>query len=230
MKFVWLGHGSMRIESGSANLLIDPWLDGNPSFPDDQRAAALADVTHILLTHAHFDHISEVLPLAKELGVPVVGQFDLMGYWAEAEGIETVGFNKGGTVDLNGVAVTMVPASHSSTLGLPDGPVGVGSEVGFMLRAEGKTVYVSGDTDIMADMAWMGEYYTPDVGILSAGGFFTMDMKATAWAAGKFFDFKTVIPVHYKTFPILAQTADDLIAGLPGVDVKTPGVMEPVEL
>ncbi len=230
MKFVWLGHGSMRIESGDAVLLIDPWLDGNPSFPDAHRGAAIAGVTHILLTHAHFDHISEVLPLTRELGVPVVGQFDLMGYWAESEGIETVGFNKGGTVDLNGVAVTMVPASHSSTLGLPDGPVGVGSEVGFMLKADGTTVYVSGDTDIMADMAWMGEYHAPDVGVLSAGGFFTMDMKATAWAAKKYFSFKTVIPVHYKTFPILEQSADDLIAGLPGVDVKTPEVMEPVEL
>lgn len=230
MKFLWLGHGSMRVESGDAVLLIDPWLDGNPSFPDDQRAAAIAGTTHILLTHAHFDHIAEILPLAKELGVPVVGQFDLMGYWAEAEGIETVGFNKGGTVDLNGVAVTMVPASHSSTLGLPDGPVGVGSEVGFILRAEGKTLYVSGDTDIMADMAWMGEYYAPDIGILSAGGHFTMDMTAAAWAAKKYFNFKTVIPVHYKTFPILAQSADDLIAGLPGVDVKTPAVMEVVDL
>ncbi|MEM9425395.1 MAG: metal-dependent hydrolase [Pseudomonadota bacterium] len=230
MNFIWLGHGSMRIESGDAVLLIDPWLEGNPSFPDAHRDAVLAGVTHILLTHGHFDHISEVLPLARETKVPVVGQFDLMNHWAEAEGIETIGFNKGGTVDLNGVAATMVPASHSSTLGLPDGPVGVGSEVGFVLRAAGRCVYVSGDTDIMADMAWMGEYYAPDVGILSAGGFFTMDMKATAWAAKKYFNFKTVIPVHYKTFPILEQTADDLIAGLPGVDVKTPEVMELVAL
>lgn len=230
MKFIWLGHGSMRIESGDAVLLIDPWLNGNPSLPEDQHEAAIAGATHILLTHAHFDHIVDVLPLAKKTGLPVVGQFDLMSHWGETENIETIGFNKGGTVNLNGVDVTMVPASHSSTLGTPDGPVGVGSEVGFMLRAEGKTVYVSGDTDIMADMAWMGEYYAPDVGILSAGGHFTMDMKATAWAAAKFFDFKTVIPVHYKTFPILAQSADDLIAGLPGVDVKTPEVMETVEI
>ncbi|MEM6386144.1 MAG: metal-dependent hydrolase [Pseudomonadota bacterium] len=230
MKFIWLGHGSMRIESGSAVLLIDPWLDGNPSFPDEHRVEAIKGVTHILLTHAHFDHIAEVLPLTKETGATVVGQYDLMGYWAEAEGIETVGFNKGGTVVLNDVAVTMVPASHSSTLGLPDGPVCVGSEVGFMLRADGKTVYVSGDTDIMADMAWMGEYYAPDIGILSAGGHFSMDMKATAWAAARFFDFKTVIPVHYKTFPILAQSADELVSGLPGVDVKTPEVMVPVRL
>lgn len=230
MKFTWLGHGSMRIESGSAKLLIDPWLNGNPSLPEDQHEAAIAGATHILLTDAHFDHISDVLPLAKQLGVPVVGQFDLMSYWAEKEDLETVGLNKGGTVDVGGAAVTMVSASHSSTLASPEGPVGVGSEVGFMLKAEGRTVYVSGDTDIMADMAWMGEYYAPDVGILSAGGFFTMDMAAAAWAAKKYFNFKTVIPVHYATFPILAQSAEDLVAGLPGVDVKTPAVMEQIEL
>lgn len=230
MKFIWLGHGSMRIESGDAKLLIDPWLTGNPALPEDQHEAAVEGATHILLTHGHFDHIADVLPLARKLSVPVVGQFDLMSYWEEAEGIETVGFNKGGTVDLSGVAVAMVPASHSSTMGGPDGPNCIGTECGFMLKAENKTVYVSGDTDIMADMAWMGEYHAPDVGILSAGGHFTMDMKATAWAAKKYFDFKTVIPVHYATFPILEQSADDLKAGLPGVDVRTPGVMEVVEL
>jgi len=230
MKFIWLGHGSMRIESGDAVLLIDPWLTGNPSLPEDQHDAAVAGATHILLTHAHFDHIADILPLARKLGVPVLGQYDLMSYWAEAEGIETVGFNKGGTVDAGGVAVTMVPASHSCCLGLEDGPKAIGTECGFILKADGKTVYVSGDTDIMADMAWMGEYYAPDVGILSAGGHFTMDMKATAWAAQKYFNFDTVIPVHYKTFPIVEQDAGDLIAGLPGVSVKTPDVMEAIDL
>ena len=230
MKFIWLGHGSARIESGKAVLLIDPWLTGNPVLPEVSHDAAVEGATHILLTHGHFDHIIDVLPLAKRLSVPVVGQYDLMGYWEESEGISTVGFNKGGTVDLNGVAVTMVPASHSSTVGKPEGPDCIGTECGFMLKAEGKCVYFSGDTDIMADMAWMGEYHAPDVGILSAGGHFTMDMKAAAWCAQKYFNFKTVIPVHYGSFPILAQNADELIAGLPGVEVKTPRVMEAIDL
>ena len=230
MKYTWLGHGSMRIESGDATLLIDPWLSGNPSLPEEHHEAATAGATHILLTHGHFDHITDILSLARKHDVPVLGQFDIMSYWGEKEGIETVGFNKGGTVDAGGVAVTMVPASHSNTVPSDEGPRGIGSEVGFMLTAEGRTVYVSGDTTIMADMAWMGEYHKPEVGILSAGGHFTMDMKAAAWAAKKYFDFRTVIPVHYKTFPLLEQDADDLRAGLPGVDVRTPGVMETIEI
>ena len=82
----------------------------------------------------------------------------------------------------------------------------------------------------MADMAWMGELHQPDIGLLCAGGHFTMDMERAAWAARKYFDFKVVIPGHYKTFPALAQSADALVEGLPGVDVRTPEVMEAVEI
>ncbi|WP_372574239.1 metal-dependent hydrolase [Ruegeria jejuensis] len=228
MDIIWLGHGSFRIETGDKVLLLDPWLTGNPVLPEDKHNDAIAGATHILLTHTHFDHVVDVLPLAKKLGVPVVGQYDLMGYWSEAEGIETVGFNKGGTVDLGGISLSMVPASHSSTFSTPEGLRTGGSEVGFMLCAEGKTVYFSGDTDIMADMDWMGDYYKPDIGVLSAGGHFTMDMKGTAYAARRYFNFQTVIPCHYKTFPILEQSAQDLIDGLPGVDVIEPEVLKAI--
>ncbi len=117
MKFIWLGHGSMRIESGSAVLLIDPWLTGNPVLSEDQHDAAVEGATHILLTHGHFDHIADILPLAKRLSVPVLGQYDMMGFWEESQGIQTIGFNKGGTVDAGGVAVTMVKPQWLVKLG-----------------------------------------------------------------------------------------------------------------
>ena len=230
MKLIWLGHGSFRLETENGVLLLDPWLTGNPVLPEDSHDAAVEGASHILMTHAHFDHSADAVRLAKKLGVPVVGQYDVMSWWADAEGIETVGFNKGGTVDLNGTKVSMVKAEHSSTFGSPEGPKNGGSEVGFMIRAEGKTIYWSGDTDIMADMAWFGEYYEPDIGILSAGGHFTMDMKGAAWAAKKYFNFKTVIPCHYKTFPLLEQSAQALVDALPGVDVIEPEVMQAIEL
>lgn len=230
MKIIWLGHGSFRFEIGGQVLLLDPWLTGNPVLPEDSHEAATAGATHILLTHAHFDHVVDVLPLARKLGVPVVGQYDLMGYWAEKEGIETIGFNKGGTVDLGGVKVSMVKAEHSSTFNTPDGPKAAGSEVGYMIAGEDHTIYASGDTDIMADMDWFGAYYKPDIGILSAGGHFTMDMAKVAWAAKRYFDFKTLIPCHYRTFPILEQSADHLVEALPGVQVIEPQVMQAIEI
>jgi L-ascorbate metabolism protein UlaG (beta-lactamase superfamily) len=230
MKIIWLGHGSFRIETGGQVLLIDPWLTGNPALPEDRHDEAVEGATHLVLTHTHFDHVADMLPLAKRLNIPAVGQYDIMGYWAEAEGIETIGFNKGGTVKLGDVQLTMVKAEHSSTFQTPDGLRTGGSEVGYILRSEGRCAYFSGDTDIMADMDWIGAYYRPDIGILSAGGHFTMDMKAAAWAAKRYFDFKTVIPCHYRTFPILEQSAQDLIDGLPGVDVIEPQVMQAIEL
>jgi len=230
MKLIWMGNGSFRLEIAGQTLLIDPWLTHNPMLPEARHDEAVAGATHILLTHAHFDHAGDVVTLAKRLDVPVIGQYDLMSYWAEKEGIQTVGFNKGGTVDLNGVAVSMVNAEHSSTFATPDGPRTGGSECGFMIAAEGKTIYVSGDTDIMADMEWMGDYYRPDIGIICAGGHFTMDMAKVAYAAKRYFNFATLIPCHYKTLEIMEQSAQTLIDALPEVNVIEPEVMTAIEL
>ena len=224
MNITWLGHSGFRIEIAAAVLLIDPWLTGNPMFPIARRAEAIAGVTHILLTHGHGDHVGDSAIISKELDVTIHGIYDLMGFLAQRDGVKTLGFNKGGTVDLNGAKVTLVNASHSSTVERAS----VGSEAGLMISGDGHTLYVSGDTDIMADMDWMGDYHQPDIGILSAGGHFTMDMKRAAYAARRYFNFKTVIPCHYRTFPLLAQNADDLAAGLPGVQVIEPQVLQPI--
>jgi len=230
MKIIWLGHGSFRIETGGEVLLIDPWLTGNPTLPAERHDEAVEGATRILMTHAHFDHSADAVALSKRLDVPVIGQYDVMSWWGESEGIETVGFNRGGTVTLGGVKVTMVPASHSTSFGSPEGPKAAGTEAGFVIAAEGHTLYHSGDTAIMADMAWIGEYFKPDIGILSAGGHFTMDMAQAAWAAKKYFDFKVVIPGHYRTFPILEQSAEVLAAALPGVRVIEPQVLKAIEI
>ncbi|MEJ6391300.1 metal-dependent hydrolase [Gymnodinialimonas ulvae] len=230
MRYTWLGHAGVRLEIGGEVLLIDPWLEGNPVFPADRRAEALAGATAILVTHGHGDHTGGVVELARELGVPIYGIYDLMSYWGEAHGIDVLGFNKGGTVQIGAVAVTMVHAVHSSSVGGADGPVYAGGEAGYMIEGEGRVVYVSGDTDVMADMSVLQDLHGPEIGILCAGGHFTMDMKRAAYAASKLFRFQTVIPVHYKTFPLLEQSAEPLRAALPGVRVLDPDVMEAVEL
>ncbi|MEO3416329.1 metal-dependent hydrolase [Roseovarius sp. CAU 1744] len=230
MKITWLGHASFKIEIGGQVLLVDPWLSGNPMLPEEHRAAATDGVTHILLTHAHFDHVADVLNIAKDKDVPVVGQYDLLSHWEEKQGIAAVGFNKGGTVDLDGIKVTMVHATHSSSVAGPGGPEVPGTECGYMIEGEGHTIYLSGDTDVMADMKVFNDLHAPDIGILCAGGYFTMDMRRAAYAAKTFFNFKTLIPCHYKTFPILEQSAKPLVEALPDVNVIEPEVMQPIEL
>ena len=230
MKLTWLGHSGFRLQIEQAVILIDPWFSGNPVFPDDRRAEAIDGATHILITHGHGDHTGDTLALAKELKIPVVGIFDLIGHWEKTDKIEGIGFNKGGTVDLGGAQVTMVNATHSSSISGPDGPVYAGHESGYMIAGDGHVIYVSGDTDIMADMEWMGDLHKPDIGVLCAGGHFTMDMSRAAYAAKRYFDFKTVIPCHYKTFPLLEQSAQVLIDALPDVVVIEPKVMEAVAL
>ncbi len=231
MKITWLGHAGFRLDIESASILIDPWLSGNPMFPDDRRAEALKGATHVLVTHGHSDHTGDAVAIAKELNIPVVGIYDLIHWWtSQNEGLQGTGFNKGGTVDLGGARVTMVNACHSSSLQGVEGPVYAGGEAGYMIAGEGHVIYVSGDTDIMADMDWMGDLHKPDIGILNCGGHFTMDMSRAAYAAKRYFDFRTVIPSHYRTFGLLAQDAKALAAALPGVQVIEPQVLTAIEI
>lgn len=230
MKITWLGHSGFRIEIEEAVLLVDPWLSGNPMFPADRRAEALEGATHILLTHGHGDHASDAVALAAETGAPVVCIHEL-SHWLNGKGVANIGFGKGGTVDLGGAKVTMVNATHSASIDFEGQLLPAGSAAGFMIAGEGRTIYISGDTDIMADMAWMAEYHKPDIGILSCGGHYTMDMERAAYACRKFFDFRVVIPSHYRTFPLLAQDASALRSGLPtNVRLIEPEVLEPVSL
>lgn len=230
MNIIWLGHGSFRIEIEDQVLLVDPWLHDNPMLPEEHHEAALKGATQILITHGHFDHTADLVEVAERTGAPVAGMVELMSIFAAKGVANTTGFNKGGTIQCGKVAVTMVPASHSSSVDGESGPVYAGLETGFMIAGEGHVIYFSGDTTIMADMEWMGDYHKPDIGILSAGGFYTMDMQAAAYAAKRYFDFKTVIPCHYRTFDALAQSAQPLADGLPGVDVIEPQVMQAITL
>jgi L-ascorbate metabolism protein UlaG (beta-lactamase superfamily) len=230
MKITWLGHSGFRMEIGDQVLLLDPWLDGNPSFPQDRRAEATRGATALLLTHGHGDHASTAAAIAKEAGIPIACGHELAEGVFEPEGIEAIGFGKGGTITLGEVKVTMVNAVHSNSIDFKGALGHAGSECGFMIEGEGRTVYVSGDTDVMMDMELFEDLHHPEIGILCCGGHYTMDQKRAAYAAKRFFNFRTVIPCHFGTFPILAQSTQELEDALPDVEVVEPKVLVPIRL
>lgn len=230
MRITWMGHGSFRIEIGGQVLLLDPWLSGNPVFPDDKVDEIIDGATHILVTHGHFDHTQDIVDIAKKTGAPILGMYELINSLA-TDGVEGIAYNRGGTAMAGDVACTLVTASHSSTMDGHGGLIPTGKECGFMISHAGRTIYAMGDTDIMADWAWMAELHNPEIAIVPIGGFYTMDPGRAAWGVKRYFPaLKGVIPGHYKTFPALAQSADDLITGIAPVPVYVLDVLGSVDL
>lgn len=203
----WFGHSGFSITDPSGKtVLVDPWFEGNPAAPGGSGQIGKADF--LLFTHDHFDHAGDATALARRTGATVVGIFELVGD-LKAKGVPEgqllhggIGMNVGGTVELGGFSFTMTEARHSCTLGAP---------AGYVIRTpSGTTVYHSGDTGIFAGMALIGELYPLDVALLPIGSVFTMDYRQAAKAASML-RAKTVIPMHFGTFPILEPSADRFV-------------------
>jgi L-ascorbate metabolism protein UlaG (beta-lactamase superfamily) len=218
----WYGHGTWQHRDPSgAVIIVDPWL-GGPTVPDALKSPAQVDA--ILVTHGHFDHIADVESLAKAHGCPVIAKVELAGLFA-SRGLETIGFNTGGTAEHAGVRFTMTQAHHSSSVDGPDGTtLYVGEPAGFVITfSNGYRVYQSGDTAVFGDMALIGAIYHPDLAILSIGDFYTMGPLEAAHAV-RLLGVKDVIGGHWGTFPPLtgrpAALADEIrTLGLDGVTV-----------
>lgn len=233
MQITWFGHSAFRVELPGAALLIDPFFNGNPSFTGDV-AQASAGVTHIVLTHGHGDHLGDTLTLAETTGAKVVANFDLC-MWLAHRGLKSFEpMGTGGTVDLGPFAVTLVNAVHASAYLDENGVSHVlGNPNGVIIRAPGeKVLYHMGDTDIFGDMALISELYAPDIGLVPIGDRFTMGARTAALAVKRFFDFETVIPCHYGSFPIVDQTADKFLAemGDQAGKVRVPAIGETLTL
>jgi len=142
--------------------------------------------------------------------------------------------NHGGTVDCGGFTTTFVNALHSSSFGREDGTnVYLGNPAGLVLHfRDDRTLYHMGDTDIFSDMALINELHQPKIGIVPVGDRFTMGGAVAALACRRFFNFETVIPCHYRTFPMLDQTPEKFVAGMEGsgVDVVVPNLGEAKEI
>ncbi len=215
VEITWLGHAAFQLKSPNGKIiLIDPWLD-NPKAPETAKDITKADI--ILLTHGHFDHVGSAPELAKKTGAKVVCIFEVSRYIAK-QGVseeQIIGMNYSGTVNVDGIKITMVPAVHSSGISDGDNIVEGGNPAGFVVEFENSfKVYHTGDTGLFGDMKLIGKLYAPDLMLVCIGGHFTMGPREAAEAI-KLVQPKYIIPMHYGTFPILAGTPDELKKYLP---------------
>jgi len=205
LAITWLGHATFLLRTpGGKRILIDPWLTNNPSCPDSLKKPGNVDL--ILVSHGHFDHMDDLVTVARESGAPVVGIFELCD-WLGRKGIQqTSPMNKGGSQDILGLRVTMTDARHSSGFVDNGQMVYMGEPAGYVIRLEdGRVLYYSGDTCLFGDMKLIGELYKPEIAFLPIGDRFTMDPVQAAKAC-EFLGVRQVVPMHWGTFPLLTGT------------------------
>lgn len=218
MQITWLGHSlfELRFASGEV-LLLDPWIEGNPAYPKDYNIER-ADV--IAVSHGHSDHVGDVIPLAKRFEPKVVGIYEIAS-WFQKHGVKnTVGMNKGGTVDLGFVKLTMTHALHSCSIADGDNLIYGGEAAGYVLTLkDGRRAYFAGDTAVFSDMRLIGDIYKPELAFLPIGDFYTMGPAEAAFAA-RMLNVKTVVPMHWGTFPALSGKPEDLARHLEGAGIQ----------
>lgn len=201
MDITWLGHNCWQIVAGETTLLLDPFLDDSPTAP-----VKAADVSpqFVLLSHGHFDHVSDAVSIASRTGATVLANFEITE-WLKAHGIaeeKLVPMNLGGGVDLPFGRAQMTLAHHSSSL--PDGSYG-GNPAGFLLELEGKRIYFACDTALFLEMKLIG-LGGLDLAVVPIGDQYTMGPSQSVEAINLLTP-RRVLPCHYNTWPPIAQDA-----------------------
>jgi len=217
--FTFLGHSTFLFGTTTGKrVIVDPWLETNPSCPDSFKR--LRELDLMLLTHGHRDHTADAVALARTTGAQAIAPYEL-AQWLEEKGLKRVfAMNIGGTRSILGLSITMVPAVHSSSIEDAAPPRYGGLASGYVIAFEhGLTIYFAGDTALFGDMRVIGELYRPSMAFLPIGDVYTMGPEQAAIACA-LLGVKTVVPMHYGTFPELTGTPARLRELLPASGVE----------
>ena len=227
-EILWLGQSAMRITTpGGKVLMVDPWLTSNPKTPPEfKKLEALGHIDAIFVSHGHFDHVADALPLAKLTGAPLWGTAGMGQVWQTYAGLtpqQAPRFGKGGTITPfgpGGPKITAVHAEHSSEMAWKDAAgnnivLPGGEPQGFVFEMEnGFRIYYTGDTSVFGDMRLIADMYRPDLVILPIGGHYVMNPQDAAMAVREMLHPKYAMPVHYLTTPELPGTPAEFKAAL----------------
>jgi L-ascorbate metabolism protein UlaG (beta-lactamase superfamily) len=222
MDIRFLGHACFELSDGDTNVLVDPFLTGNPKAAADPGEL---EPTHIFLTHGHPDHYGDIIDIAKRTNAAVVAITEL-AQELDGQGLENVSDpNMGGTIEFDGGWVRVVPAWHTGTS--PNGTAH--TPAGLVINLGGKTVYHLGDTALFSDIRLPGERDQLDAALVCIGGHYTMDRQDAAVAC-EWIGAPVVIPCHYDTFPPIETDAGAFKSDVEGrtggkttVEVLEPG-------
>ena len=210
----WLGHAAWRFTGKTATVVVDPYLEENPAAPLKVKDLKKVDV--VLVSHDHFDHFGDAPALCKKTGATLVATYEVATGAAEEHKIKAEGMNLGGTIEVAGVKVHMTIAFHTSAKGHANG---------WVIEMDGVRIYHSGDTCLFGDMKLIGEIFKPDLACLPIGDRFTMGPPSAARAVDLIRP-RTVIPMHYDTWPVIAQDPEKwkaMVGSAAEVVVLKPG-------
>jgi L-ascorbate metabolism protein UlaG (beta-lactamase superfamily) len=231
MEIKFHGHSCFELSEGDVTVLTDPFL--KPNNPVAVATAEEVEPTHIALSHGHADHIADAVAVATRTGAECIAIVEL-AHWLEAHGVESVKDpNFGGTVPYDWGYVGLVPAWHTNTIpGSGEDPfsaetgIAIGPAAGLVIKIGETTVYHAGDTCLFSDMKLIAQRSDIDVFLLPIGGHYTMD-RHDAVIAAEFVGAKTVIPMHYNTFPAIETDASAFRSDVEAATSSQVVVLEP---